>query len=721
MIHSGPAITVQMLDEGIAEFKFDLENESVNKFNRVTLDDLAAAIKAVKANSQVKGLLVTSGKNFFIVGADITEFGDVFKHGRDHIENWVMDIHQTFNAFEDLNIPKVVAINGFALGGGLEMCLVADYRVMSDKAQIGLPELTLGLIPGFGGTVRLARVAGAAKGIEWISTTRPRKAEQALADGVADEVSAHDELRETALNALKKAIAGEIDWQARRDIKLQPIAMPEGDSKAFFDNIRAELSKKTDPVQYPASKAYLDVIEESADMQRDDAVKVVAKHFADVCVTPQADALVGLFLSDQLIKRIAKKNSAAAIEVNKAAVLGAGIMGGGIAYQAATRGTPIIMKDIGQEQLDLGINEAEKQLNRQLDRGRINEDKKAATLAMIQPSLNYDGFKDVDIVIEAVTENIKVKEIVLTEAEKEVREDAILASNTSTISITELAKRLERPANFVGMHFFNPVPVMALVEVIRGKESSEAAVSTAVALAVKMGKSPIVVEDCPGFLVNRVLFPYLAAFDLLVKEGVSIEKIDSVMESFGWPMGPAYLSDVIGLDTCVHAADVLADGFPERMKHDFKGATKVLFEAERLGQKNGQGFYQYVADDSGRKRKTPDPETSKLLAPHVDAPNGPGTVMLSDEEIRDRLMLTMCNEVARCIAENIVSSPDEADMALIMGLGFPRFRGGALRYIDQTGLKEYVALCDRYAHLGKAYEAPQILRDMAANEQRFFS
>lgn len=720
MIYSGPAITVQMLEDGIAEFKFDLANESVNKFNRVTLDDLAAAIQAVKANPQIKGLLVTSGKSFFIVGADITEFGKVFANGRDYIKDWVMDIHRTFNAFEDLDIPKVVAINGFALGGGLEMCLVNDYRVMSDKAQIGLPELNLGLIPGFGGTVRIARVAGPAKGIEWISTSRPRKAQQALADGVIDEVAPHDDLREVALSAVKKAIAGEIDWQAKRAIKLQAITMPEGDAKDFFSEIRAELSKKTDPEQYPASKAYLDVIEESAAMPRDQAVEVEAKHFADVCVTPQADALIGLFLSDQVIKRIAKKSSAEAIEVNKVAVLGAGIMGGGIAYQAVSKGTPAIMKDIGQEQLDLGIAEAEKQLNRQLQKGRITEDKKATTLSMIQPQLNYDGFNEVDIVIEAVTENIKVKEIVLTEAENEIRDGAILASNTSTISITELAKSLQRPANFVGMHFFNPVPLMALVEVIRGKESSPAAVSTAVALAVKMGKSPIVVEDCPGFLVNRVLFPYFDAFDLLLKEGACIQKIDQVMEDFGWPMGPAYLSDVIGLDTCVHASDVLAEGFPDRMKPDFKGATKVLFEANRLGQKNGQGFYKYEADASGRKRKAFDPEIKELLAAHVDAADGPGSVEFSAEEIRDRLMLTMCNEVARCIDEKIVSSPDEADMALNMGLGFPRFRGGALRYIDQTGLSDYVALCDRYAHLGKAYEAPQILRDMAAKGETFY-
>lgn len=720
MIHSGPAITVQMLDDGIAEFKFDLQNESVNKFNRVTLDDLDAAVQAVKAHPEIRGLLVTSGKNFFIVGADITEFGGVFAHGRDYIQDWTMDIHRIFNAFEDLDIPKVVAINGFALGGGFEMCLANDYRVMSDKAQVGLPELTLGLIPGFGGIIRLARVIGVAKAIEWISSTRPRKAADALADGAVDEVAEHDKLRDTALAALKRAIAGEIDWQAKRALKLQAVEVPGDAADSYFEGVRAELAKTTNPEQYPASKAFLDVIEKSADMARDQAVAVEAEHFAGVAVTPQADALIGLFLADQVIKRAAKKNAAAAREVKKAAVLGAGIMGGGIAFQAATKGTAVIMKDIGQAQLDLGMNEAEKQLARQLQRGRISEDKKNATLKLIEPSLSYDGFNAVDIVIEAVTENIKVKDTVLKEAENALREDAILASNTSTISITELAKGLQRPANFVGMHFFNPVPVMPLVEVIRGEQSSDETIATAVALALSMGKSPIVVQDCPGFLVNRVLFPYFGAFDRLIKDGACLIKIDQVMEDFGWPMGPAYLSDVIGLDTCVHASKVLADGFPDRMKADYTGATEALFKADRLGQKNGKGFYKYVADDSGRKRKTADDEVKDILAPHVDAA-APGSVDFTAEEIRDRLMLAMCNEVARCIDEKIVASPEEADMALIMGLGFPRFRGGALRYIDQIGLKEYVALCDRYAHLGKAYEAPQILREMAAKGERFFN
>ena len=317
--------------------------------------------------------------------------------------------------------------------------------------------------------------------------------------------------------------------------------------------------------------------------------------------------------------------------------------------------------------------------------------------------------------IEAVVENPKVKHAVLKEVEGLVKKDAILASNTSTISITYLASVLERPENFVGMHFFNPVHRMPLVEVIRGEKSSEEAVATTVALAEKMGKVPVVVNDCPGFLVNRVLFPYFGAFDLLIKQGADFVQIDKVMEKFGWPMGPAYLMDVVGIDTGVHGAEVMAEGFPDRMKPDYKVSGQILFEANRLGQKNGVGFYKYETDKKGKPVKTADPQTVELLKPFIDAPK-----QFEDQEIIDRLMIALCNETVRCLEDNIVSTPAEADMAMIMGIGFPPFRGGPCRYIDQIGLQNYLALCDKYASLGKAYEAPQMIRDMAANGKTFY-
>ncbi|AMW77672.1 multifunctional fatty acid oxidation complex subunit alpha [Acinetobacter sp. TGL-Y2] len=716
MIHAGNAITVQMLADGIAEFRFDLQGESVNKFDRATIEDFKAAIAAVQSNAEIKGLVVTSGKSTFIVGADITEFGENFAQGTDKIVEWAMPVHEIFNSFEDLNIPKVAAINGMALGGGFEMCLVCDYRVMSQAAQVGLPEIKLGIMPGFGGTVRLSRVIGIDNAVEWMAMANPKRPDAALKDGAVDAVVAADKLQDAAVDLVKQAIAGRLDWKAKRQEKLDPIKLNPLEQMMAFNSSRGVVLAKANPAQYPAPKLLLDALQAGASLGRDDALRLEAEHFAKAAVTPQAGALIGLFLNDQVVKKTSKKHEKGAHPVNQAAVLGAGIMGGGIAYQAASKGTPIIMKDIGNPQLALGMAEANKLLTKQVERKKMTAAKMGETLARIRPTLSLDEFKEVDIVIEAVTENPKIKEAVLADTEKSVRENTIIASNTSTISITRLAKALQRPENFVGMHFFNPVHMMPLVEVIRGEKTSDEAIATTVVLAQKMGKTPIVVNDCPGFLVNRVLFPYFGAFDLLLKDGADFQQIDKVMERFGWPMGPAYLMDVVGIDTGVHGAEVMAEGFPDRMKPSFKGSIQTMYEAKRLGQKNDVGFYKYELDRKGKKAKAVDATAYDVIAPVVTGEKRE----FDAQEIIDRMMIALCNETVRCLEDNIVATPAEADMAMIMGIGFPPFRGGPARYIDQTGVAEYVALCDKYAHLGKAYEAPQLLRDMAANNKKFY-
>ena len=341
--------------------------------------------------------------------------------------------------------------------------------------------------------------------------------------------------------------------------------------------------------------------------------------------------------------------------------------------------------------------------------------KMSETLGRIRPTLNYGDFGNVDIIIEAVVENPKVKKAVFAEVEGLVREDTIIASNTSTISISLLAEGLKRPQNFVGMHFFNPVNMMPLVEVIRGRQSSEEAVAATVKLASKMGKTPVVVNDCPGFFVNRVLFPYFAGFHMLLRDGADYMAVDKVMEKFGWPMGPAYLMDVVGMDTGVHAAEVMAQGFPDRMRHEWRNATQVLVDNQRYGQKNGKGYYVYAPDKKGKPKKSVDPATYDLIKGVVAERKE-----FTAEEIVARCMVPMVNEVARCLEEKIVASPQEADMSLLYGVGFPPFRGGACRYVDQTGAANYVAAADKLASLGKVYEVPQLLRDMAASGKKFF-
>ena len=717
MVYQGNRITVTMLEDGIANMQYNAENESVNKFDAETNKQFAEVVSALEKADDVKGLIVTSSKGVFIAGADITEFVASFKQPEEEIKDWVININDAFNRFEDLPFPKVAAINGAALGGGCEMTLVCEYRVMSDKAIIGLPETQLGIFPGFGGTVRTTRVIGIDNALELIATGTPKKALDALKLGLVDATVAADDLQDAAIDLVKKCISGELDWKAKREEKLVPVKLNQLEQAMAFNSAKGMIFAKANPKQYPAPALAIAAMEKHVNLPRDKAIEVEAAGFAKAAKTPQAESLVGLFLSDQLVKKLAKQHSKKAHEINEAAVLGAGIMGGGIAYQAASKGLPIIMKDIKSEQLDLGMGEASKLLGKMVERGKMTPVKMGETLSRIRPTLNYGDFAETDIVIEAVVENPNVKRAVLKEVEGLVKDDCILASNTSTISITFLAEALERPENFVGMHFFNPVSRMPLVEVIRGKKSSEEAISTTVALATKMGKVPVVVNDCPGFLVNRVLFPYFGAFDLLLKQGADFAHVDKVMEKFGWPMGPAYLIDVVGLDTGVHGAEVMAEGFPDRMKPDYKGAIELLYENKRLGQKNGVGFYKYEMDKRGKPKKVADEATYELLKTTTDSDKQE----FDDQAIIDRTMLAFCNETVRCLEDNIVSTPSEADMAMIMGVGFPPFRGGPCRYIDQMGLDNYLALCEKYAYLGKAYEAPQKIRDMAAAGETFYA
>ncbi|AKX44546.1 multifunctional fatty acid oxidation complex subunit alpha [Thiopseudomonas alkaliphila] len=714
MIYEGKAITVKALEDGIVELKFDLNGESVNKFNRQTLEELQAATSAIAADSSVKGVLVSSGKDVFIVGADITEFADNFNRSEEELAQFTLEANQIFNAFEDLAVPTAVAINGIALGGGLEMCMAADYRVLADGAKVGLPEVKLGIYPGFGGTVRMPRLIGADNAIEWIAAGKEGRAEEALKVGLVDVVVSQDQLKPAALDLLKRAIAGELDYKAKRQPKLEKLKLNAIEQMMAFETAKGFVAGKAGP-NYPAPVEAIKTMQKAANMGRDKALEVEAKGFAKLAKTSVAASLVGLFLNDQALKHKAKEYDKLASDVKMSAVLGAGIMGGGIAYQSALKGTPILMKDINEAGIETGLEEAAKLFAKRVERKRLTPLKMAEALNRIRPTLSYGDFNTVDLVVEAVVENPKVKHAVLAEVEQNVSENTILASNTSTISINLLAKALKRPENFVGMHFFNPVHMMPLVEVIRGEHSSEEAVATTVAYAKKMGKNPIVVNDCPGFLVNRVLFPYFGGFAKLVSAGVDFVRIDKIMERFGWPMGPAYLMDVVGIDTGHHGRDVMAEGFPDRMKDERRSAVDALYEADRLGQKNGKGFYAYETDKRGKPKKVVDESIKDVLAPIVYE-----NLELTDEDIINWMMIPLCLETVRCLEDGIVETAAEADMGLIYGIGFPPFRGGALRYIDSIGVAEFVALADKYADLGPLYHPTEKLREMAKNGQKFF-
>lgn len=712
-LFEGQSIQCTRIEEGFVELKFDLKEESVNKFNAQTLGELRDAVQKLKAASDMRGLLITSGKDAFIAGADVTEFFSHFKRSEEELARWLGEVNATFSAIEDLPVPTVVALKGFALGGGFELPLTAAYRVAAAGTKVGLPETKLGIYPGWGGTVRLSRLIGADNAIEWIASGKNYSADEALKYGAVDAVVAPDKLREAALKMLSEAAAGKLNWKARQDVKRQPLKLNAIESTMVFEGAKGFVGAQAGP-NYPAPLEAINAIQAGARKTRDEALVLEAKGFAKVAKTPTAHALVSIFLGDQAVKKIAKKTAKAARPVKSSAVLGAGIMGGGIAYQSAFSGIPAFMKDINEKALELGMTEATKLLDKQVSRGKLTTAKMAQVLSSIRPTLNYGELKQCDIVVEAVTENEKIKNAVLKELEDSVNPETIITSNTSTISISRLAENLKRPENFCGMHFFNPVPKMPLVEVIRGKKSSEAAVATTVAYATAMGKTPIVVNDCPGFFVNRVLFPYFAGLFLLLRDGVDFQKIDKVMSKFGWPMGPAYLLDVVGIDTAHHANAVMADSFPERMKLGFRSALDVMYEQKRYGQKNLKGFYKYTIDKKGNPAKEVDPEVAGLLASTVTGKGGE----ISDQDIIDRMMLPMIIESSRCLEENIVASPVEADLALVYGLGFPPFRGGIFRYADSVGVANLCQKAEKFMSLGKLYEPSAQMREMAKSAAR---
>ncbi|MDN7128001.1 fatty acid oxidation complex subunit alpha FadB [Pseudidiomarina terrestris] len=712
MIYQGDSIRVEFVSDGIAELQFAAAG-SVNKFDQKTLEEFSQALAKLAETKDLSGVIVTSSKPTFIVGADITEFQTLFADV-EHTKQWVHKASRVFDQLEDLPVPTVAAVTGFALGGGCEATLACDYRVADTTATIGLPEVKLGLIPGFGGTMRLPRIIGPDNALEWITTGKNNSAVDAQKVGLVDAVVAPEKLRDAALDMVQQAIDGDLDWRAKRQPKLDPLQANDTELTMTMVTAKGMVAAKAGK-HYPAPHAAIKAIEDGARSHREEALNAENEAFVGLTQTDACHAQVGIFMADQFVKGKAKKAAKqASKEIKTAAVLGAGIMGGGIAYQSAYKGVPVVMKDIRQEALDQGMGEASKILGKMVERGKIDHKKMAKVLSSITPTLLDDAVKNVDIVVEAVVENPDVKGKVLAQMEDVVADDAIIVSNTSTISIDRLAKNLKDPSRFCGMHFFNPVHKMPLVEVIRGEKTSDETVAAVVAYASRMGKTAIVVNDCPGFLVNRVLFPYLAGFAGMVDEGADFAAIDKVMErQFGWPMGPAYLSDVVGIDTADHCTEVMADGFPSRMPRDTNSAIARLAAAERYGQKNGKGFYNYGVDKKGRPSKEKAPEVYEML--------GITGKEFSADEIIHRTMVPMVNECVRCLEEGIVSSAAECDISLLYGLGFPPFRGGPFRYLETLGLAKFVEIADKYAHLGEMYQVTDGLREMAKANKSYFA
>jgi len=720
IIFQGNFLKLILIDDNFLELSFGGKKRSVNVFNQKTIDELLHALSIVENQSHTKGLIFASTKSVFVAGADIGELNHKFKNNEE-LEIFFGKANKAFNIIESLPYPSVAAINGFALGGGFELCLACDFRIMSSEASVGLPETKLGIIPGWGGTVRLPRLIGLGNALSWIISGEHKSPPQALADGAVDAVVKPKLLKEESLAALKSSANGNLNYHERRKQKQAPLTIDKTEEIEAIEFSRAFISSKIG-ANYPAPLAALDMISNTVKMSRDSAQKLEFETFCKLAQTSECRSLLGVFVSDQYISSIAKKFGTNSSKIVKhVTVLGAGIMGGGIAYQNSLKGFPVLMTDISDDSLVMGMKEVNKLLDKRVFNGRTSNQEAKNIISRITPTLDYQDMKKTSIVIEAVIENKKIKSIVLANIEKKLSIDAILVSNTSTISIDYLASHLDQPDKFCGMHFFNPVHAMPLVEIIRGKKTSEETIGLATSHAVKLGKKPIIVNDCPGFLVNRVLFPAIFAFDMMVVDGADFQQIDKVIESWGWPMGPAYLMDIVGLDTAISCFSSVTSGYPDRMKDVYDvSPTRLLFEANRFGQKNQKGYYMYESDAKGKPKKLMDDRVFKLLKPHINQRSSYSTEF-NDESIFYRFMIPMCIEIALCLEEGIVGSPSEADMAIIYGLGFPVFRGGPFRWMDEIGLDTFCKLADEFIYLGNLYKPTLKMREMAKESVKYYN
>ena len=599
-------------------------------------------------------------------------------------------------------------MNGACLGGGTELALACSVRVAADSkaVKIGLPETQLGIIPGFGGTQRLPRLVGLVPALDLILSGRTLDAHRAARLGLIDLVVPEAYLERETIKLMLRAAAG---LKRHRSLAARFVEVTPPLRRFVIGKARKAAEAKASPENYPAPFRALEAIDAAFSMPMPQGLDLEARIVGELVPTRTSKNLMWLFKSQSALKKDAGGIVALPRKVRRTAVLGAGIMGGGIAQLIADKGIPVRLKDLRGDALLAALRQASKIWREQVDRRRLKPREMRQRLGFIAPTLDDTGLSKVDIVIEAVVESLDVKQKVLAAMEERIGVRAVFASNTSTIPISDIAARAVRPERVVGMHFFNPVHRMPLVEVIAGQRSSPEAVSTVHAFALALGKVPVVVRDAPGFLVNRILMLYFNEALRFLAEGVSIEDGDRSMQAFGMPMGPFALMDEIGLDTGQHAAAVLEGAFGKRI-----GAATPILQAivagGRLGKKNGKGFYLYK---NGRRTR-PDAAVPKLAGATV-------ALQLPVETLQERMVLAMVNEAAICLEDGVVREPRDVDVAMVYGTGFPPFRGGLLRYADSIGAAVLVDRLSRLADAhGERFRPAGLLRDMVREERRFY-
>lgn len=700
----------------IALVELDLIGEKVNKLSSPVMKRLEDICDEL-SKSQYKAVIFISRKNkIFIAGADIEEIKGIREKSEAY--RLVRSGQSIVNKVEDLPMLTIAAINGACLGGGCEFSLACDYRMASDdtSTKIGLPEVQLGIIPGFGGCVRLPRVVGLANSLDIILAGKSvdgRKAEKmGLVDKCVPATQLEDRAFQMATDLIQKGSKKRRKTFAGRSTIEKFLNSPVG-RIIVFKKAREGVLAQTKG-HYPAPIQALNVIKATYGMSnRDKALDIEAKGFSEVAATEISKNLIHIFYMTEAIK---KQNGVAdssikPLPVQKVGVLGAGTMGGGIAQLAADKSMEVRVKDISNDALAKAFQTAHDIWDKSLKRKKITRYELNSKMSLISGSTSFDGFNQCDLIIEAIVEDMEIKKKVIGETAKQVPPHCIIATNTSSLSVTEMAAGHPHPENFGGMHFFNPVHKMPLIEVIRGSKTSDVVTATIFDVSKRMGKFPVVVRDGPGFLVNRLLLPYLKEAVYLLSEGMSVEKIDQYYLEFGMPMGPFHLIDEIGIDVAVKVSKIFHKSFGVRAEPS--PIMGKIVETGRLGKKNGKGFYTY--DSKGKKLDVDQKIYADLGLKHPSA-------NLSKDECLKRGIYAMINEAALALIEDhVVNTPQEVDLAMIMGTGFPPFRGGLLKYADSVGTSK---ICDDLeelaAKVGPRFKPATPLKNMAINNRSFY-
>jgi 3-hydroxyacyl-CoA dehydrogenase/enoyl-CoA hydratase/3-hydroxybutyryl-CoA epimerase len=699
---------------GTAHLVMDDPARRVNVLDETAIADLETALGTLETLQGLQGVILRSGKpGSFIAGADVNAIGSLTDPER--VRALVRRGHAAFSRLTALGAPTVAAIEGPCLGGGLEIALACDSRVASEeKAQIGLPEVMLGIFPGFGGTSRLPRLVGLAASLDLILSGRVLDARRAEKMGVIARAVPSAWLIEAAERRLAELAKRP---RAKRRDAFRPRGLGqwllEGNPLGralVFQQARTGVLRRTGG-HYPAPLAAITALEAGVGQPLETALQYEANGVVPLVVGPVCKNLVRVFQLSEDAKRRSPvgDESLKPATIARLALAGAGVMGGGIAELASRFGIEVRLRDVRTESLQKGLQTVHAVVVERGRRRRTPAREQDGQMARILPALELSGIAHADAAIEAVVEDLDVKRRVFGELEVRMREDSLIATNTSSLSVDALADGLRHPERFVGFHFFNPVDKMPLVEVVRGARTSDAALVTAVALARRLGKTPVVVRDSPGFVVNRVLMPYLREAMHLLEEGFGVVAIDRSMRRFGMPMGPFEVVDEVGLDVANKVAGVLGAAFPGRMQP--APLLEKLIASGRLGRKNGRGFYRHA-----RKRRKPDPDVPALLA--LPARRSPA----SDAQLAERMTLAMINEAARCVEEGIVADAGQVDLAMVFGAGFPPFRGGVLRHADTLGLTNVLARLNALrAEKGERFVPCGLLERKAAAGQTFTS